>query len=84
MIEIDCPVCCDKATLDAQAKPDGIIGCFCRKCNKIYLTKDPENGWEESSIELKSEQDEFQEHRDLFAEVVMIRLLQGFNRQNGE
>ena len=36
-------------------KPNGKIGCFCLNCKKCYVTKDPDNGWEESKLKISKE-----------------------------
>ncbi|MBD3406176.1 MAG: hypothetical protein GF411_08670 [Candidatus Lokiarchaeota archaeon] len=41
-----CPVCeNEEATLFAEIKPDGWIGCFCKSCLKIYVTYGSDENW---------------------------------------
>jgi len=43
-----CPVCENpEAELFAEVKPNGKIGCLCWNCSKGYITKNPNDGWDE-------------------------------------
>jgi len=43
---MECPVCNSPSELIVNPKPGGLIGCFCCKCKKGYITRDPEQGWD--------------------------------------
>lgn len=48
LIECPNPECRkDTAHVFAENGQNGRIGCICLECRKSYITRDPENGWDE-------------------------------------